>query len=1109
MHCASNCLYCSTISFMSAVLDGHSPETKTRNKTESLSPSRVEVGFWVRWISSEAIQTEQLGTIRRKFVESVSKPVISELLDDLLQDGILNDEEKDFIVEEDHDRADRARGLIDIVKRKGDEASKKMIAHIKRADPTLYSKLVLSRAEPPAKEKQKITQEQLGTIRRKFVESVSKPVISELLDDLLQDGILNDEEKDFIVEEDHDRADRARGLIDIVKRKGDEASKKMIAHIKQTDPTLYSKLVLSRAEPPAKEKQKITQEQLGTIRRKFVESVSEPVISELLDDLLQDGILNDEEKDFIVEEDHDRADRARGLIDIVKRKGDEASKKMIAHIKRADPTLYSELVLSHAEPPAKEKQKITQEQLGTIRRKFVESVSKPVISELLDDLLQDGILNDEEKDFIVEEDHDRADRARGLIDIVKRKGDEASKKMIAHLQQTDPTLYSELVLSRAEPPAKEKQKITHEQLGTIRRKFVESVSKPVISELLDDLLQDGILNDEEKDFIVEEDHDRADRARGLIDIVKRKGDEASKKMIAHLQQTDPTLYSELVLSHAEPPAKEKQKMTLDETDNDIYPVTKENVKNRVALLITNITFTNVMYNRGGADIDEKNMEKLLSSLGYEVVKHTDLTAEQIHKAVLDFSKHPKLRQTDSVWVVMMSHGKLGNILGVNYNEDDAKPDQFSINNIYTCLDSAHCPALLNKPKVIVMRRFEDFSKGKIRQMPTKDRCTLTKHFYVFPQKELGRVRGRFVDKVSKPLLKQLLDDLLEDGLLNDGEKDSVLEDHTGKADMARALVDMVRKKGDRASRKMIAHLEDRDPTLHAELGLSCGPAARPTGPSWSNKLIATTDALWKEKVNDKNVYPVSENQIKSRVALLITNRNFLNEKMNRYGAEKDEENMERLLASLRYEVVKHRDLTAKGMDDALIRFSKHPKLRATDSVFVVIMSHGKLGAVLGVNAQAEEPDELPIDNIYKHLGTEECPALLNKPKIIIIQACRGENKGAVLVSDVVCDDSSCSGAAGEDHIVDDALLVAHKEKDFASLLSSTPDTVSYRETNRGSFLIQYLVEIFNTCSHEDDIDELFRKVMQRFEEFPCETKRQMPTKDRCTLTKRFYLFPGH
>lgn len=84
-----------------------------------------------------------------------------------------------------------------------------------------------------------------------------------------------------------------------------------------------------------------------------------------------------------------------------------------------------------------------------------------------------------------------------------------------------------------------------------------------------------------------------------------------------------------------------------------------------------------------------------------------------------------------------------------------------------------------------------------------------------------------MEKVSKALLKQLLDDLLEDGLLNDGETDSVLEDHSNKADMARSVIDMVKRKGDKASRKMIAHLESRDPTLYSELGLSCGPPVQP------------------------------------------------------------------------------------------------------------------------------------------------------------------------------------------------------------------------------------------------------------------------------------------
>lgn len=57
------------------------------------------------------------------------------------------------------------------------------------------------------------------------------------------------------------------------------------------------------------------------------------------------------------------------------------------------------------------------------------------------------------------------------------------------------------------------------------------------------------------------------------------------------------------------------------------------------------------------------------------------------------------------------------------------------------------------------------------------------------------------------------------------------------------------------------------------------------------------------------------------------------------------------------------------------------------------MSHGKFGAILGVHWQWSDPelsrDEFPIDNIYKHLNTQNCPALKDKPKVIIIQACRG------------------------------------------------------------------------------------------------------------------------
>ncbi|KAL3991896.1 bone morphogenetic protein receptor type-1B [Sarotherodon galilaeus] len=88
------------------------------------------------------------------------------------------------------------------------------------------------------------------------------------------------------------------------------------------------------------------------------------------------------------------------------------------------------------------------------------------------------------------------------------------------------------------------------------------------------------------------------------------------------------------------------------------------------------------------------------------------------------------------------------------------------------------------------------------------------------ERELARVRSKFVEKISKALLDQLLDDILEDGILNDGERESIVEENKNRADKARCLIDTVRKKGDQASNKLICHLQRRDPMLFAELGLT-------------------------------------------------------------------------------------------------------------------------------------------------------------------------------------------------------------------------------------------------------------------------------------------------
>uniref|UniRef100_A0A8C6UNE8 Caspase-8 n=1 Tax=Neogobius melanostomus TaxID=47308 RepID=A0A8C6UNE8_9GOBI len=238
------------------------------------------------------------------------------------------------------------------------------------------------------------------------------------------------------------------------------------------------------------------------------------------------------------------------------------------------------------------------------------------------------------------------------------------------------------------------------------------------------------------------------------------------------------------------------------------------------------------------------------------------------------------------------------------------------------------------------------------------------------------------------MITQFLDNLLDEGVLKFEEKDKIIKANRTKA---RDLIDKVMNKGDEV--RLILHLQMKDSTLYKHLCQTCDCViilcCSCTGHSWIIRIF----------------------------------------RYNRPGAEKDEKDMEKLLSTLGYEV---------KMENALDEFSKHPKLKETDSVFVVISSHGKLGAVLGVNHKPDEPDELKVDDIYDKLNAKNCPALVDKPKIFIIQACRGKETGSVLVE---ADDVAVR------EIEEDVLRYTHKEKDFIALLSSTPRQSSSQHIN--------------------------------------------------------------
>ncbi|XP_035984186.1 protein NLRC3 isoform X4 [Fundulus heteroclitus] len=103
---------------------------------------------------------------------------------------------------------------------------------------------------------------------------------------------------------------------------------------------------------------------------------------------------------------------------------------------------------------------------------------------------------------------------------------------------------------KMEAPPEEKQQDLEETLLSVRNEFVERVTEAVLKQLIYSLEADGVLNNLEKEEILEKHQTRADKARSTIDAVRKKGNDSCKMMIQHLQLKDATLSNQLGLSFA-------------------------------------------------------------------------------------------------------------------------------------------------------------------------------------------------------------------------------------------------------------------------------------------------------------------------------------------------------------------------------------------------------------------------------------------------------------------------------------------------------------------------------------------------------------------------------
>ncbi|KAJ4442899.1 hypothetical protein ANN_04492 [Periplaneta americana] len=204
----------------------------------------------------------------------------------------------------------------------------------------------------------------------------------------------------------------------------------------------------------------------------------------------------------------------------------------------------------------------------------------------------------------------------------------------------------------------------------------------------------------------------------------------------------------------------------------------------------------------------------------------------------------------------------------------------------------------------------------------------------------------------------------------------------------------------------------------------------------------------------------------------------------RLGTDVDRDRLSETFYSLGFTVRMVGNLTDTQLRDYVYTALKE-LVKPEHSCFVLcILSHGVEGAVYGINSIPVYVDDL------KNL-MENCPNLLGKPKILIIQACQGQDH-----QDAV------------DVATDGPVYSKSRSSDCVTFWSTVPGFASFRHEIDGTWFIQSISQHLLSSHPSDDLYRLFtyvnKQVSSKRARVSGEFKTMVPY-FTSTLTKLLYL----
>lgn len=140
---------------------------------------------------------------------------------------------------------------------------------------------------------------------------------------------------------------------------------------------------------------------------------------------------------------------------------------------------------------------------------------------------------------------------------------------------------------------------------------------------------------------------------------------------------------------------------------------------------------------------------------------------------------------------------------------------------------------------------------------------------------------------------------------------------------------------------------------------------------------------------------VYDNSTKPRGLVVILNYKFESDPNDvRKGTDADAVKLKNVFERMDYETEEHRDLTRQETYARIEDFCSQDRLKDISCVVVVVLSHG----INRETFMTADKELITMNKLCRYFTDEKCPHMKGKPKIFLLQFCRGEDSARQVTS---------------------------------------------------------------------------------------------------------------